>query len=185
MAELLQANLSNYLVDLILLSCLGWGAYQGFKKGFIIQSFKILGVVIAIWGGFAFAGKIEPLMQQRFQMDFLICSIVSFVTIFVLILILIYTSGFLVSKVVDALALGLINRLAGAAFGILTNALILSVLILLFNRVNENKNFIKPEILEKSYLYKPVENAAPKIFPEKFFDDFITKKIIDNLSGIF
>ena len=162
-------ELTNYIIDFILLLCLGWGAYKGFRKGFIIQSFVILALVLAIWGGFAFAGKLEPFMQKHFLVSDVFCHVVSFITIFLLILILVYTSGCLVSKVADIIALGLINRLSGAVFGILANALILSVLILLFDRVNDKKHFIKPETLKKTYLYKPIGKVAPAIFPEKFF----------------
>ena len=166
-------NLSHYLIDIILLLCLGWGAYKGFKKGFIIQSFMILALVLAIWCGFAFASRLEPFLQKHFQVSDLFCSVVSFFAIFLLVLIIVYTSGFLVSKVADAIVLGLINRLAGAAFGIFTNVLILSVIILLFNRVNEKKHFIETDTLEKTYLYKPIGKAAPAIFPEKFFNKLL------------
>jgi len=159
----------NIILDVILLLCLGWGAYKGFRKGFIIQSFVILALALAIWGGFAFAGMLEPLMEKYLQMNELACSVVSFIVIFVLVMILVYASGYLVTKVTDAVALGMINRLAGAAFGVLVNALVLSVLILLFNRVNDKKQFIGPETLGKTYLYKPIGKVAPAIFPEKFF----------------
>ena len=95
--------------------------------------------------------------------------IVSIIVVFLLIFIFVYTSGFFVSKVVDAVTLGLINRLSGAVFGILANALILSVLIILFNRVNDKKQWIESETIDKTYLYKPIEKVAPAIFPEKLF----------------
>ena len=159
----------NYVIDIIILLCLGWGAYKGFRKGFIIQSFVILALVLAIWSGFAFAGKLEPFMQKHFHISDLVCSIVSFIFIFVLVLILVYTSGYLISKVADAASLGMINRLSGAAFGILANALILSVFIILFDRVNNKKHFVEHETLKKTYLYEPTGKVAPAIFPEKFF----------------
>jgi membrane protein required for colicin V production len=163
----------NYMIDGVLMLCLVWGAYKGFRKGFIIQSFVILALVLAIWGGFAFTGKLEPFLQKYFQITDVFCHIVSFIIVFLLILILVYTSGFLVSKVAHAVTLGMINRLSGAAFGVLANVLVLSVLILLFDRVNEKKHFIKPETLEKTYLYQPVKNTAPAIFPETFFNKLL------------
>ena len=159
----------NYIVDAIILLCLVWGAYKGFRKGFIIQSFVILAIVLAIWGGFAFAGKFEPFIQTHLKVGDLACSIVSFVLVFLLVLLLVYVSGYVVSTVVNATVLGLFNRLSGATFGILANALILSVFILLFNRVNDKKQFIEPEMLKKTYLYEPVGKVAPAILPEKFF----------------
>jgi len=163
----------NYIIDIIILLCLGWGAYKGFRKGFIIQSFLILSLVLAIWGALAFAGLLESFLHKHFQMNDVVCSVISFILVFALVIILVYTSGYLVSKIADATALGMINRLSGAAFGILANALILSVIILLFNRVNEKKHFIEPKTLEKTYLYKPVGKVAPAIFPEEFFNKLL------------
>lgn len=163
----------NYIIDLIILLCLGWGAFKGFRKGFIIQSFVILGLVLAIWGGFIFTGKLEPFLLKHFHITEVFCYIISFIIVFSLILILVYTSGFLISKIIDAVSLGMINRLLGAAFGILSNALILSVLILLFDRVNDKKHFIGPETLEKTYLYQPIGKTATAIFPEKFFNKLL------------
>ena len=164
----------NYIIDFILLLCLGWGAYKGFRKGFIIQSFVILALVLAVWMSLAFAGKLEPFMQRHFNVTDLTCSIVSFLVVFFLTLIIVYTSGYFVSKVADVMALGMINRLSGAAFGILANAIILSVFILLFNRVNNKKQFIEREAIEKTHLYEPIGKVAPAIFPERFF-----KKLLD------
>ena len=161
----------NYLIDVIILLCLGWGAYKGFKKGFIIQSFTILALVLAIWAGFVFS--IAPFLKRHFGVNDLAAQIWSFVLIFVLTLILVYTSGYFVSKVVNAVTLGLINRLAGAAFGIFANLLILSVIIFLLTKVNEKrfhekkKYIIEKEMLDKSYLYNPVGKIAPAICPDK------------------
>jgi membrane protein required for colicin V production len=167
----------NYLIDFIIVLCLGWGAYKGFRKGFIIQSFTILALVLAIWAGFAFS--IVPFLKRHLGVNELAAQIWSFILIFVLTLILVYTSGYLVSKIVNAVTLGLINRLAGAAFGILANVLILSVIIFLFTKLNdkrfhEKKGYIvNKEILDKSYLYNPIGKVAPAICPDKiknFFD---------------
>lgn len=167
----------NYLIDFIILLCLGWGAYKGFKKGFIIQSFVLIALILAIWGGFSLSGMLEPFLRKHFQMGDIVYSVISFVIVFLLILILVYTSGYLVSKVADATTLGLINRLAGAAFGIFANALILSVIIVLINKINTGKDFLPKDKIEKTYLYTPIGKVAPAIFPEKFF-----KKIKDTLT---
>ncbi len=169
----------NYVIDIIILLCLGWGAYKGFRKGFIIQSFVVIALILAIWGGFALSGRLEPFLQKHFQMSELACSVISFIIIFLLILIIVYVSGYLVTKVANAVTLGMINRLAGAAFGIFANALILSVIIVLFNKINDKKQkpLVSKDILGKTYLYQPVGKIAPAIFPEKFF-----KKVKDTLT---
>jgi len=160
----------NYIVDLIFLLCLGWGAYKGFKRGFIKQSISILSLAIATWGGFTFSGKLVSFMQQHFEISDLAGWIVSFIIVFLLIILLMYISGYIATMLIDAVSLGMINRLSGAVFGIFANALILSLIIMLFNHINEKKNFVDDKTLEKIYLYKPIEIVAPTIFPEKFFN---------------
>ena len=166
----------NYVLDIVFLLCLGWGAYRGFRNGFIVQSFALISLALAIWGAFAFAGRLEPFLHQTFKISELACSIVSFVLVFLVILLVVYISGFLVTKIMNAVSLGMINRLSGAAFGIFTNALLLSVMVLLFNRVNDNKRFVEPEILNKTHLYEPIGKVAPAIFPDDFLKIFIPPK---------
>ena len=160
----------NYIIDIIILLCLGWGAYKGFTKGFITQSFTILSIAFGIWGGFTFAGQVEPLLEN--WMNDLACSIVSFIIVFIVVLLLVLVSGFLVTKLANATALGMLNRLAGAAFGILANALILSIIILFFNRMNDNERFVEKQVIDETYLYEPIGKVATVIFPDRFFTNF-------------
>jgi membrane protein required for colicin V production len=166
----------NYVVDILILVCLGWGACKGFRKGFIIQSFVIIALILAVWGGFALSEYLDPFLREYFVASDLTRSILSFVVIFLVILILVYVSGYFVTKIADTAALGMINRIAGAIFGIFANALVLSVIIVMLNRINDKKEFIPKDKLAESYLYEPVGKVAPAIFPEKFF-----KKVKDTL----
>ena len=166
----------NYIFDIIIVLCMGWGAYKGFKKGFIIQSFAVFSVAIAIWGGFTFSEKIEPVLKNNFNMDPIVCSIVSFIIIFLLVLFVVYILGKIVTKVANAATLGMLNKLAGAAFGIFVNVLVLSAIILLFNKINDNKNYVKTETMEKSFLYEPVGKVLTAVLPNSFVEKFSETK---------
>ena len=166
----------NILIDLIIVLCVGWGAYRGFKKGFIIHSFGVFAVVLAIWGGFIFMGKVEDILNSLFKIDPIACAIISYIIVFLIILKIVYLIGFIVTKFANAATLGMINKLGGAAFGILLNILVLSIIILGINKINDKKEFIKPETLEKSYLYEPVGKFVYTILPESFLEKFTGKK---------
>ncbi len=88
----------NYAIDIIILVCLGWGAYKGFKKGFIIQSFSIIALILGIWSGFTLSGKVAPVLMQHFNIGELACSIVSFVIVFLIVLILVYLTGYIATN---------------------------------------------------------------------------------------
>jgi membrane protein required for colicin V production len=156
-----------YLIDGFILVCLAWGAYKGFRKGFVKQSFAIIAVGLGFWGGFMLSGTVEPFLSRH--VGKLACSIVSFIIVFVSIIVVIILSGKLVTLFINAIALGLLNRLLGAFFGIFINLLILSVLIMFVNRFHQYHAFLPPDVNEKSWMYQPVGKVAVAVFPKKYF----------------
>ena len=59
----------------------------------------------------------------------------------------------------------MLNKLAGAAFGVAKIALIASVLINLFSKLNDTITFVDKETLDNTILYHRVKDFAPTIFP--------------------
>ncbi|MDR2848914.1 MAG: CvpA family protein [Bacteroidales bacterium] len=157
----------NYVIDAVILLCLVWGFVKGFRKGLVMQIFSIIAVILGIWGGFNLVGQVEPYLSQ--YMSRLACSFVSFAIVFLCMMLLVILSGKLVTKLLDVIALGLINRLLGACFGLLVNALFLSVLIIFINKFNKQIHFLSDKTIAQTYLYKPVGDLSPAIFPEKYF----------------
>jgi membrane protein required for colicin V production len=74
-------------------------------------------------------------------------------------------AGKALTKLADFAALGIINKLAGGVFGALKIGLILSILLIVFNKLNNTLPFMEQEDIEESILYKPVKSLAPMIFP--------------------
>lgn len=74
----------------------------------------------------------------------------------------------------DLAALGLINKLLGGVFGCLKLALILSVLLGWFEKINVMIPFVGKQEIEKSILYKPTRDLTKIIFPVLLnkLDDF-------------
>ncbi|MDR0713972.1 MAG: CvpA family protein [Bacteroidales bacterium] len=157
----------HHFIDGFIFVCLAWGAYKGFRRGFIRQSCSIIAVGLGLWGGFTLSGMVEPYLSRH--VSGMACSTVSFIIVFVSIIILIVLSGKLATLFINAIALGLLNRLLGAFFGIFVNVLVLSVIIVFVNRFNHYYPFLPVEIREKSKLYEPVGKVAVMIFPEKSF----------------
>jgi membrane protein required for colicin V production len=83
--------------------------------------------------------------------------------------------GRMLTKVADFAALGLLNKILGGVFGALKIGLILSIILLVFTKLNNTIPFISDEQKEDAILYEPVKNLAPTLFP-----DFL--KVIENES---
>jgi membrane protein required for colicin V production len=63
-----------------------------------------------------------------------------------------------------------VNRLLGVLFSVFKIAFIVSIILVLVNKVDNKYNFIPNETKEKSLLYMPLSNFAPMIFPYLNFE---------------
>jgi membrane protein required for colicin V production len=85
-------------------------------------------------------------------------------------------------KVMSAVALGGINKIAGAVFGVAKFAFILSVLLIILNYIDAQVQFMPKEKTEDSVLYKPIANFAPTIIP--YIDlDKLKEKVEEHVPG--
>jgi len=71
----------------------------------------------------------------------------------------------MLTKIAAFAALGIVNKLLGAVFGLVKSAFIVSVIIMFFKATNERIELVEVETLETSILYKPVEKIAPIVLP--------------------
>ena len=154
----------NWL-DIVLAIPLLWFTYKGFKNGFIIELASLAALVLGIFG----AIKLRPVFASSLDSVFTISpeyvNVIAFAVAFVSIVIIVHLAAFLVEKLVKAVALSLVNRVLGMAFGILVTAFVISMILWPVNEVNKEKKIIKPKHIEGSLLYKPLSSFAPAVFP--------------------
>ena len=154
----------NY-IDIALCIPLLWGLYKGFTKGLIIEAASIIALGLAVWGGIKFSDFLTGYIHAHFSWDTKYLPVISFAVIFLGILILVYAIAKLIERLVKAVSLGFVNKLAGGIFGMLKFGLILSVLIFVLNAIEKNVQLIPAEAKQKSLLYEPVSKIAPMIIP--------------------
>lgn len=116
-------------LDIILLIPLIFGGVMGFKKGLLLELFGILAFVLAIIGGF----KLMEL-GMSYLSDYLegvdhLLPFISFLVIFIAIILLVNMLGKLVKKMVDMTLLGGVDKFAGAIVGIVKWAIGLSIIL--------------------------------------------------------
>ena len=167
----------NY-IDIILCVPLLWGLYKGFTKGLIIEAASIIALGLAVWGGIKFSDFLTGYIHAHFIWDTKYLPVISFAIIFLGILIGVYAIAILLERLIKAVSLGFVNKLAGGVFGMLKFGLILSVIILVLNAIEKNIHIIPAEAKQKSLLYKPVGKIVPLIIPgirESKLGDMITR----------
>tara|TARA_B100001057_G_scaffold455981_1_gene502952 strand:+ start:3389 stop:3937 length:549 start_codon:yes stop_codon:yes gene_type:complete len=165
----------NYL-DVILAIPLLWGFYKGISKGIVNELATLIALVAGIYGAVHFADNFHPYLKEHFAIESSFLPIVSFAIAFIGIVIAVKLIGFIIDKIVKAVALGTISRLLGGIFGVLKTAFILSALLLIVNTVDHYLKLIPSEQKKQSVLYKPISNMIPSIIPKVKDGDSLIKE---------
>jgi membrane protein required for colicin V production len=61
--------------------------------------------------------------------------------------------------------LGVVNKLGGMVLGLARSILFLSIVLLVFDKIDNDVQIIPEETKAKSRMYEPIRNIAPSIFP--------------------
>ncbi len=152
-------------IDIVILIIFLWSAYQGFTKGFIITIASLVALIIGIIGAIKFSGFTADLLSEKVDLNPETLNLIAFAITFILIVIATHIVARLADKLVKAVALGFVNRIAGILFNLLKTALIISIVLVILERIDEKASFIPRSETEKSALYMPLHSFAPLIFP--------------------
>jgi len=106
---------------------------MGYKKGLLLEIFGILAFVLAIIGGFKLMELGMTYLSAYFDGIDHLLPFISFLVIFIAIILLVNLFGKLVKKMVDMTLLGGVDKFAGAIVGIVKWAIGLSIILWLTN----------------------------------------------------
>ncbi len=154
----------NY-IDPIIITLFALAAFRGFSRGLVIMVATFLALIIGIWGAAKFSGLLADWMVNTLNVSSPYLQLVSFTITFIGFVIAINIAAYMLNHLLDAIALGFLNRLLGSLFSILRMALIMSVCFVILNAFNQRHDFLPDEQIENSLFYKPVAEFAPKLFP--------------------
>ena len=153
------------VLDIILSVILLFGLVRGFMNGFFVEITSLVALALGVYGAIHFSYFAGDFLKDKVDWTEKYIQIVAFASTFVIIVLLISLTGKLLTKIADIAALGILNKVAGAAFGAAKLALILSIILIVFSKLNRTLPFVSEEGLQSSILYNPVKNLAPTLFP--------------------
>lgn len=153
------------IIDIVLGALLLFGLIRGAIKGLFVEIASLCALVLGVFGAIHFSYFVSDLLESKVDWDEKTMNIIAFATTFVIIVLAISLAGKALTKLADFAALGILNKLLGSVFGALKIGLILSVLLIVFNKLNKTLPFMEEDQLEESILYKPLKSLAPMIFP--------------------
>ncbi len=147
------------LIDFIILIPLLWGAYQGFRKGLVMELVTILAFILGITIGFMFMDWGIDLLKPHIS-DESIVPYISFLLIFGLVLFGVISLGKVVKRIVKVTMMGFADRAGGVIFGLLKWAFALSILLWLSEKAGVQ---IPDNMTEGSLIYPKLLSYGPFI----------------------
>ena len=160
----------NYF-DIVIAILLLWSSYRGFTKGFLVMAASLAALVLGVWGAIRFSDLTAGLLIENLDFQSKYTALIAFALTFIAIVIVVHLFARAMDKLVKAVALGIVNRIAGLAFAVLRTAFLVSIVLVILNSIDRRAPFIPEEHKEQSLLYKPLSRLAPSIFPYLNFED--------------
>jgi membrane protein required for colicin V production len=152
----------NYF-DIILAGLLLFGLVRGFMRGFFVEAAALVGLILGLYGAVHFSYIIHDFLIGSVGWKGHYSYIVAFAITFIIIGIAVMLLGRFLTTMAAIAALGLVNKVFGAVFGVLKMALILGVILFLFERARTFE-FVGKKTLETSLLYRPLKSFGRFVF---------------------
>jgi membrane protein required for colicin V production len=154
----------NY-IDIILGLLLIFSAIGGFKNGLVTELASLAALILGIWGAIHFSDITTEVLIKYFDLKSDNLNIISFGVTFIVIVILVHIVGNVVNNMFDSGVLGITNKLGGMVFGFVRSILFLSIVLMVFDKIDNDVQILPEDARSKSRMYEPIRNIAPSIFP--------------------
>lgn len=152
-------------LDIIILVVLGVGAIVGFSKGFLKQLASLLGLVAGLLIAKALYATVAERVFLPLTDSLTVAQGIAFVVIWLAVPLAFLLLASLLTKAMEAVSLGWVNRLLGAVLGALKAALLVSLLVCVVEYIDTDNTILKKTKKQESVLYYPMEKFAGLFLP--------------------
>lgn len=137
-----------------------FGAYTGYKDGFLVTLISMIAILLGILGGFKLMGTAMVLLDQKFNIDETVLPFVAFGVVFIIVVVLVTLLGRAMRASMDKTFLGKVDEAAGAVLGFFKTAFMLSVILW----ITHSLHISFPDTwTENTWVYPKLTTLAPTI----------------------
>ena len=148
------------IIDIILILILGYGGYKGYQTGLLIQLITFIAFILAIIAAFNLGQMGVAKLNEWFDLNNSIVPVLSFIAIFLGVLISIVLLGKFLTSVLHQTLFGSVDKYAGAFVGILKAAFGLGCILWLLDKSGLK---IPLEYTDESFIYTWLTEYSPNV----------------------
>lgn len=154
----------SYL-DLCLIIPLALGMWKGWKRGFVFELAMLIGLVLGLYLAFKMSSLLEGAMAKVIDAQGTMLYGITFFVIFIAVILLMVLLAKFIEGILKAGQLSSLNQVAGAGFGLIKWALVVSVVLSVFRPLDVRLGILSAKTKSESYLYLPLLNFSQYLFP--------------------
>ncbi len=147
-------------IDIALILFMIFGAYSGYKEGFLMELISLVAILLGILGGFKLMGSAMVLLDQKFNIDESVLPYIAFGVVFIIVVVLVTLLGKAIKSSLDKTFLGRVDQSAGALLGFFKTAFMLSVLLWILHSLQVS---FPDKWIQNAWLYPKVSSLAPAV----------------------
>lgn len=153
------------VLDIVILILFVPGIIRGITKGFIEQAVSLAGIIAAVWLSYKYYGGLAQKLSTMIEAPQAAVNVVSFVIILLAAILVVIIIAKVFTGITKMANLNWINRLLGVVLAIAVSAVVISLLIILFETVNTKLELTESPIISQSLLYGTLKDFGNAIFP--------------------
>lgn len=143
-----------------------FGFIFGLFKGFVYELVSFLAIFVAFLAAEILTPVVKPIVIGVFNTSEKTGNILAYIIVFAGTMLLMFLSSKFTEKIISKIHLKWANTLAGGILGALKFALIISVLMNVFDAVDSRFHIVKDDKKEASIGYYPILKLAPVLWKE-------------------
>ena len=170
------------VIDIIILVLLLVGVITGYRMGFIKQLAVLTGLVLGLIVAKALYGVVGDRLTGIVSDNTSLAHLCAFILIWLVVPLVFSLVASVITKALEIISLGWLNRLLGAALGAVKWVLFISVFICVLDFIDADGKIVSQDLREESILYKPIGAVAGMFMPavQDLANDILQHKKEDN-----
>lgn len=153
------------IIDIIILVFIVLGMVPGFMKGAIRQMAGLLGLVLGLVAARTLYTSVAEEVFSHVTDNMTLAQVLSFVAIWMAVPLLFLLVASVLTRTLEAISLGCVNRLLGAVLGGLIHALVVSLTVGVLEHLDTNNSLIGKAAKQQSVLYYRIKPLAGMFLP--------------------
>jgi membrane protein required for colicin V production len=147
-------------IDIVLGGLLIFGLIRGIKNGLFVELASLISFFVGIYLAVKFSYVVGGFIG-----DSKTAKIAAFVLTLILVVVGIHFLAKIFSKIANFVFLGWLNILGGAVFSVFKTAILLGIILSLFQKINIDNLLISKETQDKSMFFNPVITTSEIMLP--------------------